>query len=132
VKEPVWVEKQAIVLAQAELLAEHGGAEGMRDAGLLESALARPKNRFVYGGVTDLSTLAASYAVGIIRNHPFVDGNKRTGFVAMALFLALNGSSLRAKQADAFRAISGSASGEVREDELAAWIRQNAGNGEPK
>jgi death-on-curing protein len=126
VKEPVWVEKQTVLLAQAELLAEHGGAEGLRDEGLLESALARPKNLFACGEVADLSILAASYAVGIVRNHPFVDGNKRAGFVAMALFLALSGARLRAEQADAFRAINGVASGEISEDELASWIRRNS------
>lgn len=124
-KEPIWVEKEAVLFAQAELLAEHGGAEGLRDAGLLESALARPKNLFLYEEVTDMSKLAASYALGIVRNHPFVDGNKRAGFVAMALFPALNGSRLRADQTDAFQAINGVASGETGEDELAAWIAQN-------
>lgn len=125
-KEPIWVDKLAIMFAQAEALAEHGGAEGLRDEGLLESALARPKNLFAYDEVEDLAKLAASYAVGIVRNHPFVDGNKRMAFVALALFLALNGLRLKADQADAFRQIYSLASNQLSEDELAIWIRHNA------
>ncbi len=124
-KEPAWIDKLAILFVQAEVLAEHGGAEGLRDEGLLESALARPRNLFAYEGIEDLAALAASYAVGIVRNHPFVDGNKRVGFVALALFLALNGLRLRADQADAFRQIYGVASGEINETQLAQWVRQN-------
>lgn len=107
-------------------LAEHGGLEGVRDEGLLDSALARPRNLYAYDGVEDVSKLAAACAVAIARNHPFVDGNKRTAFVALALFLALNGLRLRADQVDAVRMLSGVAAGEVQEDELAAWVRQNA------
>ena len=125
--EPVWIDKLAILFAQAEVLAEHGGAEGVRDEGLLESALARPRNLFAYEGIEDVSRLAASYAVGIARNHPFVDGNKRVAFIALALFLALNGARLKADQADAFRQIYGVASGEIREEQLAVWVRQNTG-----
>jgi death-on-curing protein len=127
VTEPVWIDKLAILFAQAEVLAEHGGAEGVRDEGLLESALARPRNLFAYEGIEDVSKLAASYAVGIARNHPFVDGNKRVAFIAMALFLALNGVRLKADQADAFRQIYGVASGEISEERLAVWVRQNTG-----
>jgi death-on-curing protein len=126
VKEPVWLDKLAILFVQAEVLAEHGGAEGLRDEGLLESALARPRNLFAYEGIEDLAKLAASYVLGIVRNHPFVDGNKRAAFVAAALFLALNGLRLGADQADAFRQIYGVASNELSEDELASWLRQNA------
>lgn len=125
-KEPVWIEKLAIVFAQAEVLAEHGGAEGLRDDGLLESALARPKNLFVYEGVEDLARLAASYAIAIVRNHPFADGNKRTALIALALFLALNGLRLQADQADAFHQIYGAASGEISEERLTLWVQQNA------
>lgn len=125
-REPVWVEKLAILFAQAELLAEHGGAEGLRDEGLLESALARPRNLFLHEGVEDVTKLAARYAIGIVRNHPFVDGNKRTAFVALALFLALNGLRLKADQADAFRIIYGAAAGEIYEEQLGTWIRENA------
>ena len=124
-KEPVWIDKLALVFAHSEVLAEHGGAEGLRDEGLLDSALARPRNLFAYEGVADLATLAASYAMGIVRNHPFVDGNKRAAFIALALFLALNGSRLRADQADAFRVIYGAAAGELSEDQLGFWVQKN-------
>src|SRR5579871_355888 len=99
--EPRWIAKQALVLLHATALAEHGGAEGMRDEGALESALARPLNRFVYGEAADISMLAAAYAAGICQNHPFVDGNKRAAFIAIGLFLALNGLRLVASQVDA-------------------------------
>jgi death-on-curing protein len=127
VKEPVWIDKLAILFVHAVVLAEHGGAEGVRDEGLLESALARPRNLFAYEGIEDVSRLAASYAVGIARNHPFADGNKRVAFIALALFLALNGVRLKVDQADAFRQIYGVASGEISEERLAVWVRQNTG-----
>lgn len=120
--EPVWVEKITLLLLHAAALAEHGGIEGLRDDGLLESALARPRNLFVYEGIESLSRLAAAYAVGISRNHPFLDGNKRTAFIALALFLARNGSRLRADQVDAIRTMFRVAAGELSEQELADWI----------
>jgi death on curing protein len=123
--EPIWIEKPAILLAHAEALAEHGGLEGIRDEGLLESALARPRNVFAYENVNDLHTLAAFYAIGIARNHPFLDGNKRAGFIAMALFLAANGLRLTADQVDATRTFLEVASGKLNEKELAAWLRKN-------
>jgi death on curing protein len=126
VSEPVWIDKLAMLLAHAEVLAEHGGLEGLRDEGLLESALARPRNLFGYEGVQDMPRLAASYATGLVRNHPFLDGNKRTAFVALALFLALNGLRLEADQTDAFRTIDGLASGRISEDQLSIWIQQHA------
>ncbi len=124
--EPRWVAKQAIVLLHAEALAEHGGAEGIRDEAALESALARPLNRFAYGETTDISTLAAVYAVGISGNHPFVDGNKRTAFIAMGLFLALNGVRLSADQVDATRVMLAVAAGQLGEDELAEWVHRQS------
>jgi death on curing protein len=124
--EPVWIDKLVISFAHAEALAEHGGAEGVRDEGLLESALARPKNVFAYEGTKDLARLAAVYAVGIVRNHPFVDGNKRVAFIALALFLALNGMRLRADQVDAFHQIYRAASGEITEEQLSRWVQENA------
>ena len=124
--EPIWINKLTMLFVHAIVLAEHGGLEGVRDEGLLESALARPRNLYAYDEVKDVSKLAASYAVAIARNHPFVDGNKRTAFVALAVFLALNGFRLKADQVDAVRMISGVAAGEIQEDELAAWVRQNA------
>ena len=86
-----WIGKTALMLLQAESLAEHGGLEGIRDEGLLESALARPINLNIYEGETDPARLAAAYAAGIVRNHPFADGNKRVAFLAIGLFLGLNG-----------------------------------------
>ena len=123
--EPIWIKKAAILSAHAEALAEHGGLEGIRDEGLLESALARPKNVFTYGGVNDLHRLAAFYAIGIAHNYPFVDGNKRAAFIAMALFLAANGLRLTADQVDATNTFLEIAAGKVNEDELTAWIQKN-------
>jgi death-on-curing protein len=125
VTEPIWIEKAAILLAHAEALAEHGGLEGIRDDGLLESALARPKNLFAYENVNDLHRLAALYAIGIARNHPFLDGNKRAAFIAMALFLAANGLRLTADQVDATSTFLEVAAGKLSEVELATWIRKN-------
>jgi death on curing protein len=122
VSEPVWVQKAALLLLHAAVLAEHGGIEGLRDERLLESALARPKNLFVYEGIDSLSRLAAAYAIGISRNDPFLDGNKRASFIAMALFIAVNGSRLRADQVDATRTMLRVAAGELAEQELADWI----------
>ena len=113
------------MFAHAAGLAEHGGPEGLRDSGLLESALARPKNLFLYETEVELSRLAASYALGIVRNHPFVDGNKRVAFIAMALFLALNGLRLKADQVDAYRQIYRAAAGELTEEQLSSWIDAN-------
>ena len=123
--EPIWIEKATILLAHAEALAEHGGLEGLRDEGLLESALARPRNMFVYAESASLHQLAASYAFGIIRNHPFVDGNKRAAFIAAALFLALNGLRLNADQVDATRTFLGLAAGKLTEEELANWLKEH-------
>jgi len=101
-----------------ELLAEHGGSAGIRDAGLLESALARPRNR------STIFKLAAGYAFGLTRNHPFLDGNKRTAFAAMAVFLELNGYELVAPQIDAYRTMLALAAGEMPEAELASWLKE--------
>ena len=105
-------------------LAEHGGGAGIRDEALLESALARPVNRWAYGEDEDLAALAAAYAFGIARNHPFVDGNKRTAWVFGRLFLALNGVSLRFAAEDAIRIMLALAAGEVSEEALADWFRE--------
>jgi death-on-curing protein len=122
---PRWVGKTALMLLHAESLAEHGGLEGIRDEGLLESALARPVNLHAYEGVTDPARIAAAYAVGIARNHPFADGNKRAAFLALGMFLALNGWRLSADKVDATRMMLALAAGEVSEEELAVWILQN-------
>jgi death-on-curing protein len=125
VNEPRWIHPRAVLLLHAEGLAEYGGPEGIRDLGLLESALARPRNLFHYETDVDLARLAACYAVGLAKNHPFVDGNKRAAFLALGLFLGLNGLRLVADQLDAVRTMLAVAAGELSEEELAAWIRRN-------
>jgi len=117
-----WISKQALLLLHAESLAEHGGGVGMRDEGLLDSALARPVNLAAYGE-PDVAALAASYGVGIAKNHPFVDGNKRAALLATGLFLYFNGYRLQATQADTTLTVLGVAAGEVSEDAFAAWLR---------
>ncbi len=118
----VWVAKRIILAVHDEQLAEHGGAAGTRDEGLLDSALARPLNVAAYGE-PDVADLAASYAVGIAKNHPFVDGNKRSAFVAMELFLALNGHDFLADDVACVTTMLAVAAGEIDEATLAAWVR---------
>jgi death on curing protein len=122
VTEPLWLSRQAIEIIHDEQLAEHGGAGGLRDSGLLDSALARPQNLFAYGE-GDLFALATAIAAGIVRNHPFVDGNKRTGFLAAYAFLDVNGLDLTAPEAEAVVMTLGLASGEMPEQGYAAWLR---------
>lgn len=124
--EPIWLRKDVLTLLHDESIAAHGGAEGLRDEGLLESALARPRNLFVYEGVDDVLRLAACYAFGLAKNHAFVDGNKRIAFIACGLFLRLNGLRLTASQADAALTFLALASGELDEGQLAEWIRTHA------
>ena len=121
-----WVDRRALVLLHADSLAEHGGAPGLRDEGLLESALARPLNLAAYGQ-PDVASLAASYGVGLAKNHAFVDGNKRAAFLAMGLFLGLNGQRLIASQADATLTMLSVAAGTLDEAALADWLRRNIG-----
>jgi len=121
--EPVWVRIEALKVLHERSLALHGGPSGVRDEGLLESALERPKNRFHYEGVDDIVELAATYAVAVSSNHPFVDGNKRAAFHAMTLFLRLNGLRLVADQADAARTIFKLAAGELDIPALTEWLR---------
>lgn len=120
--EPEWIGLDLTLAVHERQLAEHGGGIGTRDAGLLESALARPVNAWLYGD-PDLASLAAAYAFGLARNHPFVDGNKRTAWVAARLFLRLNGAVIRFDQAEAIRTMLALAAGELAEDELADWFR---------
>lgn len=122
-KELHWVDRRALVLLHRESLAEHGGHAGVHDEGLLDSALARPRQIFSYGAKPDLARLAAAYGAGLVRNRPFADGNKRTAFLAVGLFLGLNGFRLVADQADAARTVLALAAGEMREEDFAAWIR---------
>jgi len=119
----IWLSVRTIHAAHDEQLAEHGGPGGVRDEGLLASAMARPQHRALYES-PDAATLAASYAFAIARNHPFVDGNKRTAFVAMELFLDLNGFELKASDEDCVVAMLGLASGQLDEEALAEWIRE--------
>ncbi len=123
-REPVWLLRSVVEAIHDEQLAEHGGGTGLRDAGLLDSALARPRNLVAYGH-PDMAALAAAYGYGIARNHAFVDGNKRTAFVAVELFLDLNGHALGADDAACVLAIEGVADGSVDEQTFAAWIRAN-------
>jgi death-on-curing protein len=125
VSEPRWLTSLSAILLQLESLAEFGGSEGLRDEGMLESALARPRNLYSYEGVTDVARLAAAYSYGIARNHPFIDGNKRAAFMSIGLFLERNGHRLKADKADATRVMFGVAAGEVDEEELASWIRDH-------
>lgn len=119
-----WLNADLILVIHHEQLAEHGGASGIKDAGLLDSALTRPHNLLAYGE-PDAAALAAAYAFGIARNHPFVDGNKRTAAVAAELFLDLNGYEMTATDADVVVTILALAAGELPEDELAQWYRSH-------
>ena len=123
-KKWVWIDPRAILAIHDEQLAEHSGGSGLRDQELLESALARPINMAAYED-PDAAALAASYAMGLAKNHPFVDGNKRTAFVALELFLALNGRELMAGDVDCVVTMLAVAAGDIDETELAEWIRQN-------
>ena len=117
-----WVDRKVLLLLHDESLAEHGGSSGLRDEGLLDSALARPLNLALYES-PDVAALAASYGVGLARNHPFVDGKERAAFLAVGLFLARNGYRLKASQVDATLTVLGVAAGEIDEVAFAAWLR---------
>ncbi|MDD5176637.1 MAG: type II toxin-antitoxin system death-on-curing family toxin [Sterolibacterium sp.] len=118
----VWIERSVVIAAHNVQLAEHGGAAGTRDQGLLASALARPENLAAYGD-PDVAALAAAYGFGIVRNHPFVDGNKRAALIATELFLVLNGCELVVGDAECVVAILALAAGELDEAEFAGWLR---------
>jgi death-on-curing protein len=121
-----WISKQALLLLHGESLAEHGGAVGLRDEGLLDSALARAQNLAAYGD-PDIAALAAAYGSGISQNHPFVDGNKRAAFLSVGLFLALNGYRLVVTQAEATVAVLALAAGDLEVFEFAGWLREHLG-----
>lgn len=122
--EIVWLLDETIIAIHHRQIAEHGGTEGLRDEGLLSSALARPQNLFAYGDPSpDLAALAAAYAFGIARDHPFLDGNKRTALIAARTFLLLNGVNLKASQDEKVLILLRLAEGLLREEELADWIR---------
>lgn len=125
-KEPVWIDDLLVAALHRRQLAEHGGADGIRDAGLLESALNRPKQLFHYGDPPpDIAALAAAYAFGVAKNHPFFDGNKRTSCVIYELFLELNGYRLNAVETEEYQIFIALASGDLSEEGLANWIRRN-------
>ena len=126
-REPFWLDPSVINAVHEEQLAEHGGASGLRDAGLLESALARPRQWATYGE-PDLAALAASYGYGIARNHPFVDGNKRTAFGAVELFLVLNGADLTADDASCTLTMLSVAAGDIDEAAFVGSIRSHLQN----
>lgn len=119
-----WLNADVLQAVHLEQLAEHGGAPGTRDEGLFESALARPQNLALYGQ-PDVCDLSAAYAVGLAKNHPFVDGNKRTAYVAMELFLVLNGFELTADDASATLTMLAVAAGDIDEPTLAQWLREH-------
>jgi death-on-curing protein len=123
-KKLVWILKDFVLSLHEELLTEHGGAPGIRDEGLLDSALARPQNMHAYGN-TDLFTLSAAYITGIVRDHPFIDGNKRTAFMTGYVFLSRNGRELIADEAEATQIMLALASTKVSEENFALWIKKN-------
>ena len=124
--EPRWISKKALLLLHEESLAAFGGARGLRDEGLLDSALARPLNTHAYKPESTIADLAASYAYGLAKNHAFMDGNKRAAFLSIGLFLAINGYRLKAGQMDAIQTMLAVASGELDEEGLSAWIAETS------
>ena len=122
--EPIWLGINLVLDIHSEQLALFGGADGLRDRGLLESALSRPVNKHAYGE-TDLAALAASYAFGIARNHPFVDGNKRVAFASFLVFLGLNGIRFRVEPAHATASVLALAGGELDEETFTHWAKAN-------
>jgi death-on-curing protein len=123
--EPIWIDERDALALHNRLLALDGGALGLRDTGLLQSALARPQQLHAYGDNPDIIEMAAAYIAGIVRNHPFIDGNKRAGFLVGVLFLELNGYRFTAPEESAAQAILGLAAGTLDEPALAAWLRAN-------
>lgn len=125
-----WIKIDRAIAIHRRQIAEHGGSDGVRDMGLLESALARPQNLHAYAPEADLAALAAAYAFGIVKNHPFIDGNKRTGYVVMETFLIRNNITLTATKEDKYLTFINLAAGDLSEEELAEWIRGKLANNE--
>lgn len=122
-QEPIWVDRLVVNAVQLDSIRTHGGLPGLRDENALESALARPRNRWVYGRTRDLATLAATYGFGLVRSHPYRDGNKRIAFLALAVFLGLNGYEIEAPEAEVVTVFVNLAAGRISENALAKWIR---------
>lgn len=122
----LWVSEQIVLAIHDQLVAEHGGLPGIRDHGLLQSALAKPQNISHYDEQTDVAQLAAAYGYGLVKNHPFLDSNKRTAFVVMELFMVMNGYRLYANDAECVLTMVGVASGAISEDNLAIWLREHS------
>ena len=122
-KEPLWLDERDALTLHDRLLAEFGGAAGIRDASLLQSALARPRQIFAYAPAADVAGLAAAYTSDVVANHPFVDGNKRTGFVLGVLFIELNGFRFTATEEEAASAVLALAAGDIAKSEYAAYLR---------
>ena len=126
--EPRWLSRLVVDVIHSEMLREHGGAPGVRQGGedLIESALARPRNRFAYSPESDLPALAAAYLAGLAKNHGYLDGNKRVGFAAATTFLRLNGVRLTASEPEAYDAVVGMVEGRYSEEQIAEWIRNHS------
>ncbi|OFX14835.1 MAG: death-on-curing protein [Alphaproteobacteria bacterium RIFOXYD12_FULL_60_8] len=122
--EPRWLTQDMVLAFHDESLAAFGGAAGVRDSGMLESAIDRPRNKYAYGE-TSFCVLAAAYGFGLVRNHPFVDGNKRTGLLAIAVFLGLNDHEFNPNEAEETKIILALAAGDLTEEALAAWVEIN-------
>ena len=125
-REPVWIDERDALALHDRLIALEGGAAGLHDEGLLQSALARPQQLRAHQAEADVIQMAAAYTAGIVRDHPFIDGNKRTGFVVGVLFLELNGYRFVASEEDAAQAVLSLAAGRLEEEAFAAWLRANA------
>lgn len=125
-RDPRWLARMVVDAIHGDQLREHGGLPGVRDENVLESALARSQQKWHYGEETDIPVLAAAYAFGLVRNHPYRDGNKRVGFLAMATFLGINAYTFEATDADVVTTFLALAAGEVSEDQLADWIRDHS------
>lgn len=123
-KEPVWLTRLVVEAVHFDQIHEHGGLHGLRDEGLLESALARPQHKWTYKRRPDLALLAAAYGYGLVRNHPFRDGNKRIAFLAMVIFVGLNGFDLDADETHVVTAMITAAGGQLTERQLANWVRK--------
>src|SRR5215470_18001515 len=128
-RKPRWIRRKALLLLHKESLAEFGGATGLRDEGLLDSALARARNLYAYNLKSTVAELAAAYAFGLAKNHAFIDGNKRLAFLSIGLFLTINGYQLVADQIDAIHMMMALARGDLDESALAQWIERNSVRG---